>query len=100
MIDLHLHTTASDGLLAPDTLVGRAAGAGVTILSVTDHDTVAGLSEARAAGARLGVRLVAGIEISAVEQGHDVHILGYFLDPESVALAAFLHAQRRDRIRR
>ncbi len=100
MIDLHLHTTASDGLLAPDALVAAAAGAGITVLAVTDHDTVAGIPEAAAAAAPLGVRLVTGIEITAVEQGRDVHVLGYFLDPESGSLAALLEAQRFDRIRR
>jgi len=94
VIDLHLHTTASDGLLTPEQLVARAAAAGLTIISVTDHDTVAGLSQARPAAAQLGVRLVAGIEITAVELGRDVHVLGYFIDPASDTLTAFLRDQR------
>ena len=69
MIDLHLHTTASDGLLSPRELVERAAAAGLTTIAVTDHDTVGGLAEAREAGQDLGVRVVAGIEITAVEDG-------------------------------
>ena len=100
MIDLHLHTTASDGTLAPAALVERAAAAGLTVLSITDHDTVAGLDEARAAAHALGVRLVDGIEITAVEGTRDVHMLGYFFDPASPALAAFLERQRADRVRR
>ena len=100
MIDLHLHTTASDGLLEPAALVARAAAAGLTTIAVTDHDTVAGIATACAAGAREGVEVVSGIEITAVEAGHDVHILGYFFDAEHAGLAEFLRTQRLDRRRR
>jgi predicted metal-dependent phosphoesterase TrpH len=100
MIDLHLHTTASDGLLAPRPLVRRAAAAGLTTMAVTDHDTVGGLAEAREAGIETGIRVVAGIEITAIEDGRDVHVLGYFIDPDDPDLAAFLQSQRGDRIRR
>jgi predicted metal-dependent phosphoesterase TrpH len=100
MIDLHLHTTVSDGLLPPRVLVQRAAAAGLTTIAVTDHDTVGGLREAADAGAELGVRVVPGIEITAVENQRDVHVLGYFFDPGSAALTEFLQAQRSDRIRR
>ena len=100
MIDLHLHTTASDGLLAPAALVDRAAAAGLTIIAVTDHDTVAGLGEAVDAGRTRAVRVIAGIEISAIEDGSDLHVLGYFIDPVSPTLATFLREQREDRIRR
>jgi predicted metal-dependent phosphoesterase TrpH len=99
-IDLHLHTTASDGLLAPEHLVARAVEAGVSILSVTDHDTVAGLPAAADAASRLGVRLVTGIEITAVEKDRDVHLLGYFFDPSDGGLSSFLSKQRDDRMRR
>jgi len=100
MIDLHLHTTASDGLLAPGALVRRAADAGLTTIAVTDHDTVGGLAEAAEAGGESGIRVIAGIEITAVENSRDVHVLGYFLDPHDPRLSAFLHTQRDDRIRR
>ncbi len=100
MIDLHLHTTASDGTLAPAALVARAAAAGLTILSVTDHDTTAGLDEAGEAAAARGLTLVSGIEITAVENGRDVHVLGYFIDPHAQALARFLARQREDRLER
>jgi predicted metal-dependent phosphoesterase TrpH len=100
LIDLHLHTTASDGTLSPAALIARAAGAGLTVVSVTDHDTVAGLMEARDEAARVGVRLVNGVEITAVEDRRDVHMLGYFIDPADSGLAAFLDRQRADRIRR
>lgn len=100
MIDLHLHTTASDGTLSPPDLVARAACAGLSTISVTDHDTVAGLDEARAAAAARGITCIPGIEITAVEAGDDVHVLGYFVDPDSAALVDFLAAQRADRLRR
>jgi predicted metal-dependent phosphoesterase TrpH len=100
VIDLHLHTTASDGLLEPAALAGRAAAAGLTTIAVTDHDTVGGLAAAREAGAGLGLRVIAGIEITAVEDGRDLHVLGYFIDPFNATLERFLTAQRADRIRR
>lgn len=78
----------------------RAAAAGLTTIAITDHDTVGGLREAIDGGAELGVRVVPGIEITAVESQRDVHVLGYFLDPDSTVLTTFLQAQRSDRIRR
>lgn len=100
MVDLHLHTTASDGGLAPAGLVTLAAAAGLRTISVTDHDTTAGLAEARGAAEAAGVRLVSGIEITAVEEGKDVHVLGYFFDARSDGLRSFLETQRADRLRR
>jgi hypothetical protein len=100
VIDLHLHTTASDGTLSPTALVSLAAGTGLRIISVTDHDTVAGLAEARDVAARLGLRLVNGIEITAVEDARDVHVLGYFFDPDDRDLTRFLERQRAERVER
>lgn len=100
MIDLHLHTTASDGALPPADLASRVAHVGLTTFAVTDHDTTAGLREARAAAGRLGLRFIDGIEITAVENGRDVHILGYYIDPNHARLGVFLEHQRADRIRR
>lgn len=100
MIDLHLHTTASDGALAPPELVRRASLAGLTIISITDHDTIAGLAAAEPAARGAGVELVPGIEITAVADGRDVHMLGYFIDAASASLATFLAGQRADRVRR
>jgi predicted metal-dependent phosphoesterase TrpH len=100
LIDLHLHTTASDGTLAPAALVARAAGAGLRVISVTDHDTLAGLGEARAAAVAHGIRLINGVEITAIEGGRDVHLLGYFVDAAHDGLATFLDRQRIDRVRR
>lgn len=100
MIDLHTHTTASDGRCTPAELVARAAGAGVTVLSVTDHDTTAAAAPVAAACAHARIEFVAGIEVTAVVDGADVHVLGYFIDPESFGLAAFLSEQRNRRIDR
>ena len=100
MIDLHLHTTASDGYLSPVQLVARVAAAGITTMSVTDHDTVAALAEAGVAAAARGIRLVPGIEVTSVADGRDVHMLGYFFDPASAPLLAFLEGQRAQRVSR
>lgn len=100
MIDLHSHTTASDGLLSPAALLDAAAAAGLTVLSITDHDTTAGYLEASRLLNGRPLELVPGIEISAVHDGRDVHVLGYFLDPSSPRLTEFLDRQRIDRRRR
>jgi predicted metal-dependent phosphoesterase TrpH len=100
LIDLHTHTTASDGRATPVELVASAARAGVTVLAVTDHDTTAGCDSAASACAASGVEFVPGIEITAVRDGGDVHILGYFIDRASSAFHAFLAGQRRHRIDR
>jgi predicted metal-dependent phosphoesterase TrpH len=100
VIDLHLHTTASDGTLPPSALVARAAAAGLRIIAVTDHDTLEGLAEAREAAVAHGLRVIDGVEITAVEDHRDVHMLGYFVDPASAGLRDFLSRQRADRLRR
>lgn len=100
MIDLHLHTTASDGRFSPGDLVATAVAAGVSTLAVTDHDTLGGLDEADAAARAAGVAFVRGIEITAVEEGRDVHILGYFVDSPDAHFLEFLAEQRADRRRR
>jgi len=94
VIDLHLHTTASDGACAPADLLARAAAAGVGTLSVTDHDTMAAVPDAVAVAASHGVEVLPGIEITAVDDGRDVHILGYFLTPSPPGLDVFLTGQR------
>jgi predicted metal-dependent phosphoesterase TrpH len=100
VIDLHTHTTASDGRCSPAELVSRASAAGVDVLSVTDHDTTAAATSAAAECAKAGVEFIPGIEITAVVDGVDVHVLGYFIDPDAKALAAFLSLQRQRRVDR
>ena len=100
MIDLHLHTTASDGRLSPAQLVARARASGLTTIAVTDHDTVAAIAEATNVARAAGIRVVPGIEVTAVDDGRDVHMLGYFFDPLSEPLAAVLEHQRALRVSR
>jgi predicted metal-dependent phosphoesterase TrpH len=99
-VDLHTHTTASDGALTPTQLIHRAARRGLTTLAVTDHDTTAGLAEARAAAAPLGITLIPGVEINTDMPGAEVHILGYFIDGEHPELVSQLAHIRAGRIRR
>ena len=100
MIDLHTHTTASDGRRSPASLVAAAVAAGVTVLGVTDHDTVAGCAPAAAACADAGIEFVPGIELTSVRDAADVHVLGYFIDTASPPLVSFLADQRRRRVDR
>ncbi|MFN2446533.1 MAG: PHP domain-containing protein [Vicinamibacterales bacterium] len=100
MIDLHLHTTASDGRLTPGALVARAAAAGLRTISVTDHDTVAAIDEVARLADVEGMRVVSGTEITAVHDSRDVHVLGYFFDHHDRALLAFLDEQRARRVAR
>ncbi len=93
-IDLHVHTAASDGLLTPAALVRAVAEAGVSVFSITDHDTVGGLPEAQAAADASGLTLINGIELSAYWGKVEFHILGYFIDPSHGGLTAFLHSTR------
>lgn len=103
LIDLHTHSTCSDGALDPAALVAVAAERGVTTLALTDHDTVAGLDAAHAACRAHGMALVAGVEISVTWQRRTLHIVGLAFDPYSPALAtglAGLQASRRIRAER
>ena len=78
-VDLHMHSTASDGSRAPRDVVRAANDAGLLAIALTDHDTVSGLAEAQAAGREFGVRVVNGIELSAVEGEAETHMLGLHL---------------------
>ncbi len=100
LIDLHAHTTASDGVLPPEELVRLAKNCGVSVLAVTDHDTLAGISAATAEGKRTGLQIVAGVEITAYVDELEVHILGHFVDPDDAQLNEFLASLRNDRILR
>ena len=99
-IDLHVHSTASDGSISPEGVVRRAKAAGLCGIALTDHDTMAGVPEAVAAGERYQVRVVAGCEFSASAPWGEMHILGYFLPAQSRDLEIFLERCREDRVRR
>lgn len=89
-IDLHTHSSCSDGSLTPRQLVREAARAGLAAIALTDHDTMVGLEEAIAAGRESGVEVISGIEISADHEGRDIHILGYGAAPGNSGLRALL----------
>jgi predicted metal-dependent phosphoesterase TrpH len=98
--DLHCHSTASDGLLAPAELVRRAAINGVEILALTDHDELCGLAEARAQAAALGLRFIDGVEVSITWGGITIHVVGLNIDPGNQQLQQGLHAIRQGRAER
>jgi predicted metal-dependent phosphoesterase TrpH len=101
-IDLHSHSTASDGQYPPGELAARARLAGLAVWGLCDHDTVAGLPAAAAAAAAHGLRLVPGIELSAFLERREIHLLGHFIDPVHPTLTAFedlLADHRRRRVR-
>jgi predicted metal-dependent phosphoesterase TrpH len=89
LIDLHSHSTASDGVFPPAEVAAQAAAAGLGVWALSDHDSVAGLREAGEAAARHGIRLVPGIELSTFIDRREIHVLGHFLDPESRAIRDF-----------
>jgi predicted metal-dependent phosphoesterase TrpH len=102
-IDLHTHSNCSDGSLTPDLLVEHAAQAGVQVLALTDHDSVAGVEQAGQSAGLRGIRLVPGVEISASWRAQSIHVLGLWIDPSSAQLRGELHTQaerRRSRMRR
>lgn len=99
-VDLHVHSTASDGRLGPAEVVRQAVARGLAGISLTDHDTVAGLPAASAEAARLGIRFLIGAELSANEPGRSIHLLAYGFDPGDPGMTDFLEAYRTDRLRR
>ncbi len=99
-LDLHLHTTHSDGSCTPTEVVGLAHQAGVTALAITDHDITTGLVEASAAGEALGIEVIPGVEVSSILGNSELHILGYFLDWQDTRLNERLKTLRDSRHRR
>lgn len=99
-IDLHLHTTRSDGSLPPSQVLALAQKAKVTALSITDHDIVDGIPEAMEAGANLGIEVIPGVEISSRYGDNELHILGYFIDWKDQAFNMRLASLRESRHKR
>ncbi|MEX2275886.1 MAG: PHP domain-containing protein [Actinomycetota bacterium] len=99
-IDLHVHTNRSDGTLTPTEAVELAAERGLDTIAITDHDTTDGLQEAAAAGERLGVAIVPGIEFSTEYEGSSLHVLAYWADPADPALVVELRRLNDTRFRR
>lgn len=98
--DFHCHSTASDGTLTPTELVQRAAGQGVELLALTDHDTLAGLEEARAAAQTAGIQLVNGIELSVVWQNRELHMVALGFDHQHEAITGLVDRQQQAREKR
>jgi len=100
-VDLHIHSTASDGRFSPEEVVGKAAALGLTIIALADHDSVAGVAPAlEAAKAFPGLRVIPGVEISTDMPNGEVHMLGYFIDYTSDELGSALERFRSSRQRR
>ena len=98
-LDLHLHSTASDGSDSPTRLVEIAAQKGMDVIALTDHDTTGGVKEASEAGKKAGVRVLRGVELSAFSS-YEVHVLGYNIDVDNAAFAQKLSDLRQKRIDR
>ena len=87
-LDLHMHTTASDGAWSPEAVVREAAARGLDVIAVTDHDTTAACGEALRTGGEVDVQVIPALEMSSSHEGRDIHVLGYFVDPEAPGLIA------------
>lgn len=100
MIDLHCHSNFSDGMLAPAALVNKAVEANIKILALTDHDTMAGLSNLHEAASNLPITIINGIEFSTRWKKYDIHIVGLNISPDDEAILALIKRQNESRIRR
>jgi hypothetical protein len=98
--DLHLHTTYSDGALSPKVLVQRAHAAGLSVISITDHDNVGAIDEAIEAGRNFGIEVVPGVELSVALNEKDIHLLAYFFDYTNQKLQDYLAFFRYERLKR
>lgn len=99
--DLHVHSTASDGLLPPREVVALAAERGLAGIALTDHDTCDGIAEAQGIAQMLGITCIAGVELScSSDHSPQIHMLGYFVDPQHADLVALFEEMRRQRIER
>ena len=87
-LDLHIHTTASDGAWSPEAVVRAAAKGGLDVIAVSDHDTTAAFATASAVAAEVRLQVIPALEVSSTHRDRDVHVLGYFVDPEADAMIA------------
>ena len=98
--DLHIHTKCSDGLFTPEEIIQKAVKVGLRAISITDHDSVAGIDKAKPLAQKSGVELIPGVEMSSAYKGYDIHILGYFFDYQHSELKGYLDHCRRLRTER
>ena len=99
-VDLHTHTSYSDGFYSPEELIINAKNAGIETLSVTDHDNLAAIPEAIEAGKKIGIEVIPGLEISSDLQDKEIHILAYFFEPDNSELERYLSFFREERLKR
>ena len=99
-VDLHTHTTYSDGFYSPNELITKAKNAGIDVISIKDHDNIAGILEAIEIGKKFGIEVIPGMEISSDLKDKEVHILAYFFEPENSELERYLSFFREERLKR
>ena len=99
-VDLHMHTTYSDGFYTPAEILNKAKENGFDAISITDHDSISGIEEATKIGKDIGIEVISGVEISSEHNGKEVHILGYFIDPGDQEFKKYLNFFREERIKR
>ncbi len=99
-VDLHMHTTHSDGFYSTSEIVYKAKELGLDAISITDHDSTNAIEEALVLGKELGIEIIPGVEISSEHNGKEVHILGYFFDHTNKEFARYLNFFREERIKR
>jgi predicted metal-dependent phosphoesterase TrpH len=99
-VDLHTHTSYSDGFYSPEQLVIKAKNAGIDVIGISDHDNLKGISEAAEAGKKLGVEVIPGLEISSDLRDREVHILAYFFEMDNTELERYLTFFREERLKR
>ncbi len=98
--DLHTHTNYSDGYYSPAELLQKALDKGIGMISITDHDSVSGVNEARKFSSKIGIEIIPGLEISTEIGDNEIHILGYFIDPDNKELERYLVFFREERYKR
>ena len=91
LVDLHCHTSASDGILSPSSLITKGFHLGLSAIAITDHDSVLGISEATNEGKKLGIEVVPGVELSTLYKGKELHLLGYYIDLKAKWFLDLLH---------
>jgi len=99
-VDLHIHTNYSDGYYSPIELIQKVKEAGLDIISITDHDNLSAIYEASSVGKELGIEVIPGLELSSDIGDREVHILGYFIDPDNRELERYLKFFREERLKR
>ena len=99
-VDLHTHTNYSDGFFSPKELLDKAKNSGIEIISITDHDSLNGIKEAREYGKEIGIEVIPGVEISSDIKDKEVHILAYFIEPDNEEIEHYLDFFRKERVKR